>query len=200
VEPGLLADARRLLPLLPFEEIDLLVVDRIGKNISGTGMDTNVINRSVHGYSASLAREGRPAPFIRRIFVRGLTPETHGNGVGIGLADVTTARVVRSLDQQAMAMNALTAMAPQSAKVPLWFADDREAIGRTLGALALRAGEQPRVVRIADTLSVARLEVSAALWPEVEGRPGLAFSGPPQEWTFDAEGFLRDEPDATDVA
>ena len=200
VEPGLLADARRLLPLLPFEEIDLLVVDRIGKNISGTGMDTNVINRSVHGYSASLAREGRPAPFIRRIFVRGLTPETHGNGVGIGLADVTTARVVRSLDQQAMAMNALTAMAPQSAKVPLWFADDREAIGRTLGALALRAGEQPRVVRIADTLSVARLEVSAALWAEVDGRPGLAFSGPPREWTFDAEGSLQDEPDATDVA
>jgi len=199
-EPELLATARALLPRLPFEEIDLLVVDRIGKNISGTGMDTNVINRSVHGYSAALAREGRPAPFIRRIFVRGLTEETHGNGVGIGLADVTTARVVRSLDQQAMAMNALTAMAPQSAKVPLWFADDREAIERTLGALALLPGEVPRVVRIADTLSVAQMEVSAALWPEVEGRAGLEFAGPPQPWTFDAEGHLREKPDTAEPA
>jgi uncharacterized membrane protein YfbV (UPF0208 family) len=91
-----------------------------------------------------------------------------------------------------MAMNALTAMAPQSAKVPLWFADDREALERTLGALALRVGEEPRVVRIADTLSVARMEVSAALWSEVEGRPGLEFTGPPRPWSFDAEGSLQD--------
>lgn len=189
-EPALLAQARALLPLLPFDEIDLLVVDRLGKNISGTGMDTNVINRSVHGYSSALAREGRPGPFIRRIFVRGLTPETHGNGVGIGLADVTTAAVVRSLDHQAMAINALTSMAPQSAKVPLWFADDREALERTLGALALREGEAPRVVRVADTLSVVELEVSEALWPEVVARPALEFTAPPARWTFDAAGNL----------
>ncbi|HEV7402574.1 MAG TPA: lactate racemase domain-containing protein, partial [Chthoniobacteraceae bacterium] len=75
-EDALLAEARALMPLLPFDEIDLLIVDRLGKNISGAGMDPNVIGRGVHGYSAALMRENRPAPFIRRIFVRDLTPET----------------------------------------------------------------------------------------------------------------------------
>src|SRR5205823_2668169 len=123
-EDSLLADARALMPLLPFEEIDLLIVDRLGKNISGAGMDPNVIGRGVQGYSSALAREGRSAPFIRRIFVRDLTQETHGNAIGIGLADVTTTRLVRAMDARATSINALTALTPQCAKVPIHFDTD----------------------------------------------------------------------------
>src|SRR5439155_19659900 len=98
-ESQLLIEARQLMPRLPFDEIDLLIVDYLGKNISGAGMDPNVTGRWVQGYSSSLARGDRSSPFIRRIFVRDLTPETHGNAIGIGLADVTTSRLVRSIDQ-----------------------------------------------------------------------------------------------------
>jgi hypothetical protein len=158
-EEHLLEESRKLMPLLPFDEIDLLIVDRLGKNISGAGMDPNVTGRWVHGYSASLMREERSAPFIRRIFVRDLTPETHGNATGIGLADVTTARVVRAMDHCATYINALTALTPNSAKIPIYFDTDREAIERTLDSLALADVQTARVVRIADTLSLANFEV-----------------------------------------
>ena len=189
-EPDLLAEARGLMPVLPFDEIDLLIIDRIGKDISGAGMDPNVINRPVQGYSSGLLREGRSAPFIRRIFVRDLTPETGGNANGIGLADFTTGRVARRVDPVVTGINALTALTPQAAKLPIWFESDREAIERALQSLALAEDESPRVVRIADTLSVAAMDVSAALWPEVESKPRLAFAGTAAELGFDADGNL----------
>jgi hypothetical protein len=191
-ELDLLVEARSLMPLLPFEEIDLLIIDRIGKNISGSGMDPNVINRPVLGYSSSLIREGAPAPFIRRIFVRGLTPETHGNAVGIGLADVTTTRLVRAMDARVTSINALTAMTPQSAKIPIYFDTDREAIERTLASLALDDPRRARVARIADTLSLAEMEVSESLWAEARDHPALSALGDPQDPRFNAEGNLTD--------
>src|SRR5204862_274055 len=136
-ENALLIEARALMPLLPFDEIDLLIIDRLGKNISGSGMDPNVTNRWVHGYTSELMREGKSAPFIRRIFVRDITPESHGNGIGIGLADVTTTRLVRALDHRVTGINALTSLTPNTAKVPIHFETDREAIERTLESLAL---------------------------------------------------------------
>ena len=189
-EETLLAEARRLMPLLPFEEIDLLIVDRLGKNISGTGMDPNVTNRWVQGYVGGLMRDGRPAPFIRRIFVRDLTPESHGNAVGIGLADVTTSRLLRAMDRRITGINALTALTPQTAKIPIAFDTDREAIERTLASLALDDVTTARVVRIADTLSVAEMEVSEALWTGVEKQPGLVRVTAAREMGFDADGNL----------
>src|SRR5260370_41032629 len=126
-EEALLVEARQLMPSLPFDEIDLLIVDRLGKNISGSGMDPNVTGRWVQGYSSSLAREERPSPFIRRIFVRDLTAETHGNAIGIGLADVTTSRLVRATDNRITYLNALTALTPQCAKIPIPFHTSRQA-------------------------------------------------------------------------
>ena len=189
-EDALLAESRALMPLLPFEEIDLLIVDRIGKNISGAGMDPNVTGRSIHGYSSMLAREERPAPFTRRIFVRGLTPETHGNAIGIGLADFTTTRLVRAMDQRATFINALTAMTPQSAKVPIHFATDREALDRALDSLALPDRRPARIVRIADTLSLAEIEVSESLAPEVRRHALLTVLDEPHDILFDADGNL----------
>jgi hypothetical protein len=189
-EDQLLVEARKMMPLLPFDEIDLLIVDRIGKNISGAGMDPNVIGRSVHGYSASLMREERPSPFIRRIFARDLTPETHGNAIGIGLADVTTSRLVHAMDQRATYINALTALTPQCAKIPVHFATDREIIERVLASLALSDPRAARIVRIADTLSLVHLEVSEAFREEAERRADLTSLSGLREMQFDATGNL----------
>jgi len=189
-EDKLFLEAKKLMPSLPFEEIDLLIVDRIGKNISGSGMDPNVTGRWVNGYSSSLAREGRPTPFIRRIFVRDLTPETHGNAIGIGLADVTTTRLVRSMDSRATYINALTALTPQCAKIPIHFDTDREAIEMVLRSLARPDLATARIVRITDTLSLVELEVSGGLLSEVKQHPNLAVLGDPGEMQFDAGGNL----------
>jgi len=191
-ETALLAEARRLLPLLPFEEIDLLVVDRLGKNISGAGLDPNVIGRAVHGYTTELGRLGRRAPFIRRIVVRDLTPETEGNAIGLGLADVTTTRVVRALDARKTYLNALTSLTPSSAKIPIHFDTDREAIARALESLALEdTAGTARVVRIRNTLELGRLEVSAALLPEVRAQAtSLEAEGAAVPWEFDPTGNL----------
>jgi hypothetical protein len=189
-EDALLVEARALMPSLPFDEIDLLIVDRLGKNISGAGMDPNVIGRHVQGYSADLMRADRPAPFIRRILARDLTEETHGNAIGIGLADVTTTRVVRAMDHRATGINALTALTPQCAKVPIHFDTDREAIAMTLASLALPDSRAARVVRIQDTLSLAEMEISEPLWSTVSHRAGLTAMSEPLEMRFDAESNL----------
>ncbi len=191
-ETALLEESRRLLPLLPFTEIDLLIIDRLGKNISGTGMDTNVINRSVNGYSTSLQRDGQASPFIRRIFVRDLTPETHGNAIGIGLADLTTTRLVRATDVRVTGVNALTSLTPNGAKLPIAFDTDREAIERALASLPLAQWSDARVVRIADTLAVATLEVSEPLWREIQNRAGIKAAGPLRELEFGGDGNLVD--------
>jgi hypothetical protein len=189
-EDTLCGEARALMPLLPFDEIDLLIVDRIGKNISGTGMDPNVIHRSIDGYSSSLMRDDRPSPFIRRIFVRDLTPETHGNAIGIGLADLTTTRLVRAIDIQKSFVNALTALTPQSAKLPIYFDTDREAIERALDSLPLPTHSDARIVRVADTLSVAEMQVSEKLWAEAKTQSRIAVEGEPHELAFGADGNL----------
>ncbi len=165
-ENDLLIEARSLMPMLPFEDIDLLIVDQIGKNISGAGMDPNVINRNVHGYNSLPMRGDRTSPFIRRIFVRDLTSETHGNAIGIGMADATTTRLVLATDHEATNINALTSLTPQSAKIPLAFETDREAIEKMLASLPLSNSCDAKIVRILDTLSVAEMEISESLWSE----------------------------------
>ena len=188
-EEQLLVEARQLMPRLPFDEIDLLVVDYLGKNISGAGMDPNVTGRWVNGYSSSLLREGRPSPFIKRIFVRNLTPETHGNAIGIGLADVTTSRLVRAMDHRVTGINALTALTPQCAKVPIHFETDREALEMSLASLASVDSRAARIVRIADTLSLTALEVSEAFRSEALQNSNLSL-GDGVEMKFNAEGNL----------
>ncbi len=185
-EEELHARARTLMPGLPFGVIDLLIVDRMGKNFSGTGMDTNVIGRGVEGYSTSLAHE---AP-VRRLFVRDLDPGSHGNALGIGLADFATARLVRAIDRRAMATNVLTSLNLHLAKLPLYFETDREAISRALESLVLPDPRAARVVRIRDTLSLAAFEASEVFREEVERRADLAAAGGARDMAFDASGNL----------
>lgn len=155
-------EAARLMPKLPINDIDLLIIDRIGKNISGAGMDPNITGRWVHGYSSMLGESGDGGPRVLRLFVRDLTPETHGNGIGIGLADITTTRLVNALDKKQMYINALTSLTPNGAKIPIHFDTDREAISMALGSLATDDTRGAKIVRITDTLTLDQLEMSEA--------------------------------------
>jgi len=188
-EAELFVEAKRLLPGLPLQEIDLLIVDRLGKNISGAGMDPNVIGRGVHGYvSGQKVSEGEPV--IRRLFVRRLTPESHGNAIGIGMADFTTTRLVREVNREITTINALTALSLQSAKIPIHFDTDREVVERALTSLGYADGRDARVMRIRDTLSLERVEVSEALAEEARADSNLELLGEGDEMRFDETGNL----------
>ncbi|MBI3415974.1 MAG: DUF2088 domain-containing protein [Verrucomicrobia bacterium] len=189
-EERLFLEAKRLMPKLPFDDIDLLIVDRIGKNISGSGMDPNIIGRGVHGYLSSLGNQHNLTPFIRRLFVRGLTPETHGNAIGIGLADLTTTRLVHEMDKSVTYINSLTSLTPNCAKIPIHFDTDREALTQALRSLGLADSRAARVIRIADTLSLERMQISEAYGESVKQISSLTRTTEPREMVFDSEGNL----------
>jgi lactate racemase-like protein len=189
-EEQLMLAARVLLARLPFAEIDLLIVDHIGKNISGAGMDPNVTGRGVQGYSPLFARSHPDTPNIRRIFVRDLTPETHGNAIGIGLADFTTARAIRATDLQVSYINSLTALSPQTIKLPIYFATDREAISNALTSLALNDVHAARIVRISDTLSLESMQVSEAYLDEIAHDVRVQPVGEVEDMKFDSTDNL----------
>jgi hypothetical protein len=189
-EKELFQEAKALMPKLPFDDIDLLIIDRIGKNVSGSGMDPNVVGRGVHGYSSFLGQKNLPPPRIKRIFVRDLTPETHGNAIGIGFADLTTTRVVNAMDRRVTYVNALTSLTPNGAKIPIHFLTDREALEMALGSLALPDPARARVVRIQDTLSLELLAISETYRNEASKRSDLDIKTDPQEMRFDAAANL----------
>jgi len=189
-EDKLFARAKELMPKLAFEEIDLLIVDFMGKDLSGTGMDPNVIGRSVYGYSSTLFREPTISPRIYRIFVRELTDATNGNALGIGLADFTTTRVVNKIDRRASYTNSLTALTPSTTKIPIYFDTDRECIENAVASLALPELSIPRIVRIASTLSLNKFQASEAYRYELSLRSDLAVRRAPQDMEFDVWGNL----------
>jgi hypothetical protein len=189
-ENKLFLKSQSLLARLPFEEIDLLIIDRIGKDISGSGMDTNVIGRDITGYTSSLRSESPITPRVARIFVRDLTPASSGNGTGIGMADFTTARFVKALNLQYTYMNALTSLGVLAAKIPIYFDNDREAIQAALASLAEPSMERLHVVRIADTLNLDRFLASESYAEAVDGSGGVTTDGRPREMEFDAAGNL----------
>lgn len=176
-EPQAQRRARDLAPSIPFEGIDLLIVDQMGKNISGTGMDTNVIGRGVHGYSTLLGRESMAPPFVKRLYVRSLTPETHGNAIGVGLADFTHRRLAEAIDLEPMKINTLTSLTPHQAKIPMVFDSDTAAVEAALRSAGHPSVEEARVVQIRDTLNLETLRVSSALLAEVADAPHLERGG-----------------------
>jgi hypothetical protein len=187
-EEELLVDARGLMGRLPLDDIDVLVCDRLGKNISGTGLDTNVVGRSIYGYTP-----GQPwcdgMPRILRIAVMDLSDESDGNAVGMGLVDFVPERFLRRVDHEVTRLNALTSCSPAGAKTPLVLRDDREAILAAIGTSRLRA-EGPRVVYVRDTLELATVLVSEACRPLVEGRDGIEIVSGPAPLLFDTHARL----------
>ena len=186
-EAALLTEAKGLMASLPFEDIDVLVVDEIGKNVSGTGMDTNIIGRMM---IRGVTEFGRPN--VRIVVVLDLTEESHGNGAGIGLADVLTLRAARKLDLRATYINGLTSGigGVQRVKLPMFVPSDVDAI--CAGILCCGQGDpqQVRLVRIKNTLEIGELEVSESLLPAVHAHPRLDVLGEPAPLALDAEGNL----------
>jgi hypothetical protein len=156
-EERLLVRARELLSVLPFDELDLLVVDEMGKDLSGAGMDTNVTARAVDGRT-----QKSPKPVIRQLFVRDLTEHSHGNANGVGLADFCLRRLADKIDWQATYLNALTAAQPASARLPVVCANDREAVHHALVAAGVERLADARVARIKNTLHIDSMVVSTA--------------------------------------
>jgi hypothetical protein len=184
-ERELLRKARAWMAKLPFEALDLLVVDEIGKEISGTGMDTNVIGRHATWFERPFT-----SPRITFVVACDTSAKTYGNANGIGLADFATRRLADKIDWEPTYVNALTACSPGGPKLPVVLDTARDAIAVALSCLGLDRVEEARVVRIQDTLRLSEVEVSEAFAAELPGRPDLTPLGEPAEMTFGPDGAL----------
>jgi hypothetical protein len=184
-EMKLLEEARRLMPTLPFQEVDLLVLDEMGKNLSGTGMDTNVIRREIDGSFLKPATNA-----VRRIYVRSLHPHSYGNAAGVGMADFVHERLLNAMDAQATRMNVLSSLTPVNARVPMHFQTDREALAAAMQTLGHANAKEAKVLWIKNTLSCQALLASEAYLDEARARSDLMTQSQPQPLDFDASGDL----------
>jgi hypothetical protein len=184
-ERELLRKARAWMAKLPFEAVDLLIVDEIGKEISGTGMDTNVIGRHATWFEQQFT-----SPRITFIVACDTTANTYGNANGIGLADFTTRRLADKIDWEPTYVNALTACSPGGPKLPAVLDSTREAVAVALSCLGLDRPEDARVVRIQNTLRLTEVEVSEAFAADLPGRADLTPLGDPLAMTFSPDGAL----------
>jgi len=185
-ERELLVMARNAMARLPLAAIDLLVLDFIGKDISGLGMDSNVVGRYYTGPTGS-------GPAIQRIVVRDLTDETEGNAVGIGMADVVLRRAVERIDHRKTYMNCITAKTPEGARVALTVDTDREALAVALACCLRVTPEDARIVRVRDTKHLEFLYVSAPALPEVLAGGKCEVVEPLHPIRFDAGGLFVDQ-------
>ena len=168
-EPELLTLARKWMPRLPFPEADVLVIDRIGKNLSGVGLDANVVGRKFNDHRAV---DGE-LPRVKRICLRGLTPESQGNAIGIGLAEFCRSQLLREADMRATRLNVLTSGHISAAMPPLDYETDREMLEAALGTIGLVEPPRARLLWIASTLDLAEVACSAAYFEEARRRGDL---------------------------
>ncbi len=183
-EAELLAEAKRLKPRIPFDFLHLLIVDAMGKNFSGTGIDTKVVGR--------MMQTGEPEPSLPRylrIYVRDLSREAGGNAHGMGLVDFVSERLAAKVNMQVTLANSLTACAPQKARRPPVVASDLEGIDKALSTAGAPDPVEARVVRIANTRDLERFWISEALVEEAKAL-GLEIERGPFELSFDAAGNL----------
>ena len=167
-EMRLLQKARESMPRLPVDQLDVLIVEGLGKNISGTGMDTNVIGRlKIHGEPET----GKPT--IGRIIVLDLTPETNGNAYGIGLADFTTKALVEKIDYKATYTNAITSTFTERVKIPIIAENEEEAFEMAVKACGIKDLGTLRAIRIKNTLQLEEIWVSTAVYNELHSSISL---------------------------
>lgn len=186
-EAKLLLEAKELMARLPFDDIDVAVVDQMGKNISGSGMDTNVIGRMMIRGSAEFGR-----PRIANIAVLDLTEQSQGNAIGLGLADFIPFRILEKIDLRSVYINAMTSGlgGPQRGQIPMAMPTDRSAIGAALLTCGRADPGNARVVRMRSTLDLENLLVSDSLREQVEADDRLTVSGDAVPMTFDEQGNL----------
>ncbi|MBC8352150.1 MAG: DUF2088 domain-containing protein [Planctomycetes bacterium] len=185
-EKELLVLAKKWLPSLPFKTADLLLIDEIGKNISGTGMDTNVVGRK---YLDHMAKEDE-WPKIRNIIIRGLTKETHGNATGIGLAEFALTRAIDAMDINVTRTNCLTGGHATGAMIPIHYPSDREVLDVSLPIIGLTEPADAKLMWIHDTLDVAEVECSAAYFEEAQSRDDVEIVSELRPLPLDEAGVL----------
>lgn len=185
-EPELLKMAINYMAQLPFDDIDVVMIDEIGKEVSGTGLDTNIVGRKSREHGTS--KDERPR--VKRIIVRDLTPKSHGNAIGIGLVEFTVDRVVQKMDIHATRINAVTALHLTAAMVPIHYPSDAEVLEAGLGSLGMTLPSEANLVRIRNTLELAEVECSANFLEEAHRREDLEVLSEPRPMTFDKDGNL----------
>lgn len=186
VEERNLVKAKEWLGRLPFHSADLLVIDEIGKDISGSGMDTNVVGRKRALRTDTILDQ----PQMRFIFSRGLTEHTHGNACGIGFSDFVTTRLVKAMNYQATVINCVTAGYPEGANIAVHYDTDREVIDTALAIIGKRDPHQAHVMHIKNTLMLGEVEVSEPCLKDLQPRTDFEVLKGPYDWTFDASGNL----------
>jgi hypothetical protein len=185
-EAELLAEYMDMMPALPVSDIDVLYVDSLGKNYSGTGMDTNVIGRF-----RILGVEEPETPAVKYIVVGDVSDESHGNAIGVGLADLTTQRLADRIERKAINANVITSTFVERAKVPMVLASDEEALRTAIRCNWGVPPEQTRFVRIPNTLHLEYLYVSENMLDEALADGEVEVVGDPENLRFDAEGYFE---------
>jgi hypothetical protein len=190
-EEELLDLAWERMPKLPFSELDILVVDRLGKDVSGQGMDTNVTGRRHYTIN-----EPEPETAdIKRIYTRGFTEKTKGNAMGMGQADIVHQDILRGLDWSKSLINAITASTVRGVRLPPVVENDRAGVLATLGTIGPVAESQSRVLRVTDTMRLSRCYASPPLVEAARDRDGLRVVTEPEEVSFDDDGdFVAPSP------
>jgi hypothetical protein len=185
-EEELLALTKSWMGRVPVKEVDLLIVDEIGKNFSGAGMDTKVINRGTAGeYNYWFE-----APKVNRIFGRDLSDLSYGSAIGIGLCDMITDRLLNGIDWVPTHLNSLTANTPAMIRVPIHFATDRECMEKLWPTVGKFNQEEVTIGWIRNTMELALLGLSENLLPEIRQNPDLEVVGEATEFAYDGNGYL----------
>lgn len=184
-EARLMAESRMFKPKLPFDTMDFLIIDEIGKEISGTGADTKVVGRIMNIYEDEVK-----TPHITRILVRDLSEETNGNAIGIGLADYTTRRCVDHINMDVTALNAITGCTPEKGRIPLAGKNDEEAFQFVLRTIGVWAPETVRGAWIKNSKDLERVAVTPALAEKAHNREDLEVLGRPIKMPFGNDGNL----------
>lgn len=185
-ERALLREANTKTPKLPFDKLDILIVDECGKEISGTGIDTKVVGRIMNIYELEVKK-----PVITRIILRDLTPKTHGNALGMGLADFITRRAADKIDFRSTYVNCVTAVTPEKGRLPIVCETDREALDFAIATAGPVDSENLRLVWIKNTSCLGEMFVSNALAAEGKKMPGVTLHGDSFPLVFDEEGTLK---------
>ncbi|MBM3999102.1 MAG: DUF2088 domain-containing protein [Planctomycetes bacterium] len=185
-EKELLELARKWMPRLPFSKADILLIDEIGKNISGTGMDTNVVGRKYVDHRAA----EHESPKVRHIVIRGLTSSTHGNAAGIGLAEFCKSSVLHDMNVRTTRINCITGGHVTGATLPLDYETDREILDVALSVCGLTPARDARLIWIRNTLDIIELECSEAYYEEARTRPDIEVLTEPRPLPFDEAGDL----------
>ncbi len=186
-EEALLRQSKAFEPRLPLDDIDVLLIDEMGKDISGSGFDTKVVGR----INMPLVTADPETPRIKRIVVCDLTAASAGNADGVGSADFITRRLYDKIDIKALYVNAIAGSEPEHARIPMVMETAREATEAAAGSVGLIATDDLKLVRIQNTLRLEAIDVSTACLPALAGRPDITATGEPAELAFDGDGELH---------